>query len=52
MAGLSRSGEGERTMSERNDRRDKVESGVVLPRAIHLVPLENINGFDVRPGWP
>ena len=27
------------------------ESGVVLPRAIHLVPLDNINGFDVRPGF-
>ena len=29
----------------------KVEPGVVLPRAIHLVPLENIAGFDVRPGF-
>ena len=23
----------------------------LLPRAIHLVPLDNINGFDVRPGF-
>ena len=26
------------------------EDGVVLPRKIHLVPLDNIAGFDVRPG--
>ena len=24
---------------------------VVLPRAIHLVPMDNIAGFDVRPGF-
>ena len=38
-------------MSGRRDERAKVETGVVLPRAIHLVPLDNINGFDVRPGF-
>ena len=25
-------------------------SDVVLPRRIHLIPLDNIAGFDVRPG--
>ena len=29
----------------------KPEPGVVLPRSIHLVPLDNIAGFDVRPGF-
>ena len=27
------------------------EPGVVLPRSIHLVPLDSIAGFDVRPGF-
>ena len=29
----------------------KPEPGVVLPRSIHLVPLDNIAGFEVRPGF-
>lgn len=29
----------------------RVETGVVLPRAIHLIPMDTINGFDVRPGF-
>ncbi len=29
----------------------KPEPGVVLPRSIHLVPLDSIAGFDVRPGF-
>ena len=29
----------------------RVETGVVLPRAIHLVPLDLIAGFEVRPGF-
>ena len=27
------------------------ELGEVLPRSIHLVPLDNIAGFDIRPGF-
>ena len=28
------------------------EEGVVaLPRTIHLVPMDHIDGFDVRPGF-
>ena len=38
-------------MSSEHSVRAKVEAGVILPRAIHLVPLDNIAGFDVRPGF-
>jgi isoamylase len=30
---------------------EEVVSSIVLPRAIHLVPMDNIGGFDVRPGF-
>ena len=26
-------------------------SAVALPRTIHLVPMDHLNGFDVRPGF-
>ncbi len=39
-------------MKEKNEIAKVVDaSGVVLPRAIHLVPMDNIGGFDVRPGF-
>ncbi len=30
---------------------EEVVSSIVLPRVIHLVPMDNIGGFDVRPGF-
>ena len=38
-------------MSGNQPPRAQAEPGVVLPRAIHLIPMDNINGFDVRPGF-
>ena len=37
-------------MSGKHTPAPQPEPGVVLPRAIHLVPIDNIKGFDVRPG--
>ncbi len=37
-------------MSGRQSPMPQGEPGVIVPRAIHLVPIDNINGFDVRPG--
>ena len=30
---------------------EEVNAGVVLPRRIHLVPLDYIDGYAVRPGF-
>ena len=30
---------------------EKPEAQLVLPRTIHLIPMDHINGFDVRPGF-
>ncbi len=38
-------------MSGNQPPRAQAEPGVVLPRAIHLIPMDTINGFDVRPGF-
>ena len=37
-------------MSGKRNPAPEAAPSVVLPRAIHLVPIDNINGFDVRPG--
>ena len=49
---------GAETMTAVTDRKDlKEETGggavekISLPRAIHLVPMDHIDGFDVRPGF-
>ena len=39
-----------RTCTE-NEKEEKTQSLVALPRTIHLVPMDRIAGFDVRPGF-
>ena len=36
-----------------NEERTRIpeEEKLVLPRTIHLVPMDRIGGFDVRPGF-
>ena len=34
-----------------NEKEEKTQSLVALPRTIHLVPMDRIAGFDVRPGF-
>ena len=41
----------ERIVSDRQDAENLSISQLVLPRTVHLIPLDNIDGFDVRPGF-
>ena len=34
-----------------NEETTRVEEKLVLPRTIHLVPMDVISGFEVRPGF-
>ena len=41
----------ERIVPDRQDAENLSISQLVLPRTVHLIPLDNIDGFDVRPGF-
>jgi len=41
----------EKIISERRDSEEISVTQLVMPRTVHLIPLDNIDGFDVRPGF-
>lgn len=41
----------EKIVTERRGSEEISISQLVMPRTIHLIPLDNIDGFDVRPGF-
>ena len=41
----------EKIVTERRGSEEISVSQLVMPRTIHLIPLDNIDGFDVRPGF-